>query len=129
MDATRKYLCFSGGLIILLGFFYGAPKPVIESAFGIAIDNHALHIVRAIMGLYWGIGFMVLLGAIKTEYSRFSLQLQAIFFSGIGFGRLISFAIDGNANTVSIFATACEMLLFIICMAVLYNYHKRPDAQ
>ena len=126
--ATRKFLFVSGIFIIAVGLFYGAPKAVIESSFGITIDGNSLHIFRAIMGLYCGIGFMVLLGAANREYSRFSLILETVFFGGVGIGRLISFALDGNINTVAVGAAAFELVLFLICLVALKAPRKENAA-
>lgn len=124
MKGTRKYLLVSGVFIIVVGLFYGSPKSFLEGSFGITVDENSLHIFRAIMGLYCGVGFMVLLGAKHREYTKFSLLLQVVFFSGIGFGRIISFIIDGTISKVSLMATVSELILFIICVVVLKNYLK-----
>lgn len=129
MERIRKYLFVSAVFIIVVGLFYGAPKEVIEGSFGVSIDDNALHIFRAIMGLYCGVGFMVLLGAKYKEYTKFSLLLEAIFFGGIGVGRLISLVIDGNVHTVSVVATAFELMLFIFCIVVLRTYNKVSIAE
>lgn len=119
MTGLQKYLLVSGLFIIAVGLFYGTPRTFIEASFGIALDDNALHIFRAIMGLYCGVGFIVLLGVRYPAYTRFSLLIETMFFGGIGFGRLISILVDGTINQVAVTATAFELLLFAICVVVL----------
>lgn len=124
MKGIRRFLLVSGVFIILVGLFYGTPKEFIESSFAVSIDENGLHIFRAIMGLYCGVGFIVLLGAKYSEYTKFSLILETLFFGGIGVGRLISFIIDGHVRSVSVNAVVGEIVLFIICLIVLKLYNK-----
>lgn len=124
MSGVQKFLLVSGIFIIAVGLFYGSPKPVIENAFEISIDDNSLHIFRAIMGLYCGVGILVLLGAKKPNYTRFSLLLETAFFGGVGIGRLISLVIDGNIRSTSVNAIVGEIVLFAICLFVL-RVHSR----
>lgn len=113
-----------GVFIIGVGLFYGAPGAVLENAFDIAVDDNALHIFRAIMGLYCGVGLVVFLGAYKHQLTRCSLLLATVFFGGVGLGRMASFVIDGNFTSVAAGAMAFELLLFAICIMVLRQYSK-----
>ena len=124
MTGVQKYLLVSGLFIIAVGLFYGAPKQALEESFGLLIDEKGLHIFRAIMGLYCGVGVLVLIGSRYRDYAKFSLLLETVFFGGIGIGRLISFVIDGNVHSVSVGATVFEMLLFAICLVVLKIHTK-----
>lgn len=119
MSTPRLFLAFSGLFIIAAGLFYAAPKPALENAFLISIDNNALHMLRASMGLYCGIGCLILLGSIKQQYTLQSLLLGAVFFGGIGIGRIVSFVIDENANSIALGATGLEVLLCIASLLML----------
>lgn len=126
MKGIRRYLFFSGLFIIAVGLFYGAPKSVIEGSFGVSIDDNALHIFRAVMGLYCGVGAIVMLGAKVNEYTKFSLLLETIFFAGIGIGRAISMVMDGNFHQVAAVASAFELLLFVICLVLFLKMNRNP---
>lgn len=110
---------FSGLFIIAVGLFYGASPILIDESFGINLEPDSLHIYRAIMGLYCAMGVLVLAGAVKTAHASYSLLLEAVFFGGIGAGRVVSFVMDGVINEVAISATIVEVLLCVISLLVL----------
>lgn len=124
MTGLRRFLLVIGALIVLIGLFYGVPKPVLESAFGISIDQNALHIFRGVMGLYIGVGILVLLGSKCTQHTRFSLLLATLFFASLAAGRLISFVMDATMSRVAASAAMAEAVLFVVCLVGLTRQRK-----
>ncbi|WP_167854688.1 DUF4345 family protein [Mangrovimicrobium sediminis] len=125
MTKTRLYLLVSGLVIIAIGLSYGAPRPALETSFGIAIDDAALHIFRAIMGLYCGLGILLLLGARFDIYVKPALVLEAVFFTSVGVGRVTSFLLDANIPSVAVGAVAVEIVLSVVTLAVLFMQPRR----
>ena len=120
MNITQKFLLASGISVILIGLLYGiAPKAIFEGIVGLSLQSNEMHVFRAIMGLYCGIGGLLLIGAFYKEYFRPALLLETVFLGGLAGGRLLSFAVDGNIHWFAILAVSIEMPLFIICLALL----------
>lgn len=120
MKGIQKFLLASGISVISIGLLYGiAPKIILEGIVGLSVQDNELHIFRAIMGLYCGIGSLLIAGSLRKEHIRSALLLETIFLGGLAGGRLISFAVDGNFHWFALLATGIEIILFIVCAALL----------
>jgi len=125
MKVIQKFLLVSGLSVISIGLLYGvAPKIILEGIVGLSVQDNELHIFRAIMGLYCGVGGLLLIGAFYKEYIRSTLLLETVFLGGLAGGRLISFAVDGNFHWFALLATSIEIPLFILCFVLL---KKQPS--
>lgn len=122
MNRIQQFLLASGISVIAIGLLYGvAPKAILGGIVGLAVQDNALHIFRAIMGLYCGIGALLIAGAINKEHIRSALLLEAVFLGSLAAGRLISFAVDGNFHWFALLATGIEIPAFIVCAALFKN--------
>lgn len=125
MKGVQKFLLASGISVISIGFLYGtAPKIILEGIVGLSIQDNELHIFRAIMGLYCGVGALLLAGAFHKEHMRSALLLETVFLGSLAGGRLISFAADGNFHWFALLATGIEIPLFIVCAALFKKQSK-----
>lgn len=120
MNGTRKFLLASGTAVIAIGLLYGvSPSAVLEGIVGLSLQDNELHIFRAIMGLYCGIGGLLLVGALYAEHAKAALLLESVFLGGLAAGRLISLAVDGNFHWFALLAVSIEVPLFIVCLLLL----------
>ncbi len=76
---------------------YGTdPSSWIPRLFGIdAQPVNARHIFRAVMGLYFGMIVLWLLGAFRPSLRQAALISLITFMYGLAAGRLVSFILDG----------------------------------
>lgn len=129
MKGIGKFLLLSGISLVVIGLFYGlVPGSGFENSAGLSIEASETHIFRAIMGLYCGIGGLLIAGAIDQEHTKAALLLETVFFGSIAGGRLVSFAIDGNCHWFALTGVAIEIPLFVLCLA-LYRKEKIISGQ
>ncbi|MBT8384727.1 MAG: DUF4345 domain-containing protein, partial [Bacteroidia bacterium] len=62
-------------------------------------------------GLYLGFSVLWILGVFNANYLKLALVTNMIFMLGLGFGRLISFMIDGAPTFGYLFGTFAELFL------------------
>lgn len=122
MKAIQKFLLASGVSVIAIGLLYGvAPSVMLGDIIGLSVEDNELHIFRAIMGLYCGIGGLLITGALTSEHIRSAILLETVFLGSLAAGRLISFAVDSNFHWFALLAAGIEVPLFVICVALLKN--------
>ncbi|WP_263141082.1 DUF4345 domain-containing protein [Pseudomonas sp. RIT-PI-AD] len=77
VKGLRVFLAASG---VAIGALYGiAPRFVVEPVLGLSLRQEQLHIFRAIMGLYAGIGGLLLYAAGDARRYRAGLLLETVF--------------------------------------------------
>ena len=114
-------ICAVGLVPIALG--YGAkPAASLEPLFGITVDKTNLaHILRAVMGLYFGMVVIWLWGAFDQSLTQPALVCCAVFMLGLAAGRLLSFILDGRPHWLLMVYAVLE----IVCgIAAIYLYRK-----
>lgn len=120
MNGIQKFLLMSGISVIAIGLLYGvAPREVIGGIVGLSVQDNELHIYRAIMGLYCGLGALLITGALNKQHFRSALLLETVFLGSLAAGRLVSFTVDGDFHWFALLATGIEIPLFIVCAALL----------
>ncbi len=109
-DFTSKiHLIISVLIVVPVAFLYGFNP---SSEFDIHLDTvDELNAFKAIMGLYLGFSILWILGVFKSNYLKLALVSNMIFMLGLGFGRLLSLAIDGTPTFAYIFGTFGELIL------------------
>ncbi len=132
MKGVQKFLFASGVSVIFIGLLYGvAPSITLEGIVGLSVEANELHIFRAIMGLYCGVGGLLIAGALKKEHISSALLLETVFLGGLAGGRLISFAVDGNIHWFALLAAGIELPLCIVCTVLFRKYSgttQQPNA-
>ena len=122
--STRIFLliCAVGLVPIALG--YGAkPAASLEALFGITVDTTNLtHILRAVMGLYFGMVVIWLWGAFDKSLTQPALVCCAVFMLGLAAGRLLSFILDGQPHWLLIVYAVLEVVFGIVA---IYLYRIR----
>ena len=91
---------------------YGlVPHQTLTPLFGIAMDNVNLsHIMRAVMGLYFGQIIFWLLALFNPNLKLPAIYSLIIFMLGLAVGRLISIAMDGVPHWLLLVYLFLELL-------------------
>lgn len=106
---AKIHLIISVVIVVPVSFLYGFNP---SSEFDIHLDTIDEHnAFKAIMGLYLGFSVLWILGVIKPNYLKLALVSNMIFMLGLGFGRLLSLAVDGIPTFAYIFGTFGELIL------------------
>ena len=106
---NKIHLIISILIVVPVSFVYGFNP---SSEFNIqlqTIDEH--NFFKAIMGLYLGFSAFWILGVFEHQYLKLALITNMIFMLGLGFGRVLSFFIDGNPTFGYQFGTFAELFL------------------
>ena len=116
------HLWLSGIIVIIAGVVYGSyPSYFIPLIFGFEVNALDLqNILRAVMGIYVGIGAFWLLGALKPVYWESATICNVLFMGGISFGRIVSTLFDG----VSVLLTPALILELLFFGWGLYNLKR-----
>jgi len=103
---------------------YGAiPSVSLDALFGIPVDSVNLtHIMRAVMGLYFGMVVLWLWGAFSQSMTSPALVGCAVFMLGLAAGRLLSLLLDGMPHWLLMIYAVLEIILGVVAIA-LYREH------
>lgn len=117
---TKIHLIISVIIVAPVAFIYGFNP---STKFNIHLDTiDELNQFKAIMGLYLGFSVLWLLGIFKANYLKLALVTNLIFMLGLGFGRLISWPIDGTPTFAYQFGAFAELFLGFYGLWVLNNF-------
>ena len=121
---SRVFLIFCAVGLVPIALGYGAiPSTTLDGLFGITVDSTNLtHIMRAVMGLYFGMVVIWLWGAFTRSMVGPALVSCAVFMFGLAAGRLLSFALDGMPHWLLVVYAILEVVLGAIAVA-LYRDH------
>ena len=118
---TKIHLVVSVLIVVPVAFVYGFNP---NSEFDIhlnTIDEH--NFFKAIMGLYFSVSTLWILGVFKANYLKLALVTNIIFMLGLGFGRVFSWVIDGTPTFGYQFGTFAELFLGFYGLWVLKSHH------
>jgi hypothetical protein len=117
-------LLVSGIIVITAGCVYGGhPSYLMPLLLDYQVEALELkNMLRAVMGIYMGIGLFWLVGAYKIKLWYAATVSNVLFMGGISFGRLVSTIVDG----VSIPFTPALILELLFFVWGLYNLKKYP---
>ena len=117
---TRAFLIFCAAGLIPIAMGYGAkPSASLDALFGITVDTTNLtHILRAVMGLYFGMVVIWLWGAFKKQMTVPALVSCAVFMLGLAAGRILSFILDGMPHWLLVVYAILEIVLGLGAIAI-----------
>lgn len=116
----KVHLIISLIIVIPVSLVYGF-KPSFQLGLHLyTINEH--NVFKSVMGLYWGVSALWLLGLFKEKYLYAALLSNVVFMLGLGFGRLISLVLDGTPTVVLLFGTFGELLLGFYGVWVLKRF-------
>ncbi|MCA9076585.1 MAG: DUF4345 domain-containing protein [Planctomycetaceae bacterium] len=126
---TRAFLIFCSVGLVPIALGYGAkPSVSLDALFGITVNTINLtHIMRAVMGLYFGMVVIWLWGALRQSMTGPALAACAVFMLGLAAGRLLSFVLDGMPHWLLMVYAALEIVLGIMAV-MLYHSHVRAKS-
>jgi len=115
-------LLLSGLIVIIAGVVYsGHPTYIMPELLNFKVDALELkNMLRAVMGIYIGIGSYWLLGAFKPSLWFGATLSNGLFMGGISFGRIVSTVFDG----ISVLFTPALLLELLFFGWGLYNIKK-----
>lgn len=126
---TRAFLVLCAIGLAPIALSYGAmPSVSLDALFAITVDSTNLtHILRAVMGLYFGMIAIWLWGAFSSSMTVPALVSCAVFMLGLAAGRGLSLVLDGMPHWLLVVYAVVEVVLGAIAI-VLYRMHISTDA-
>jgi hypothetical protein len=124
---ARIYLLLSAAGLSLVALSYGvAPADVLPNLMDLRIEGTDLtHILRAVMGLYFGMIALWLIGVFRSDFTRAAVISEIFFMFGLAGGRLLSVAVDGVPSIPLIIYTIVEIALGIWGIGVLKTQQSK----
>ena len=124
--AQKSLLVFAAIGLIPIALGYGLlPEKTLTPLYGFDASNINLkHIMRAVMGLYFGQVIIWLLGAFKDTIRRPAMYCLVIFMLGLAVGRILSLIIDGISHWLLIVYLILELTLGIIGLKLIMKEDK-----
>jgi len=118
-------LLLSGVVVIMAGVVYGDhPTYVMPELLGFEVEDLELkNTLRAVMGIYMGVGIFWILGSIKANLWYGAIFCNMLFMGGIFFGRIVSTLFDGVSPLFTP-ALILELLFFGWALYNLKNYKE-----
>ena len=113
LNKQNLHLILSAGILVLASLLYGLyPERILPELFKVEIDSVDLkNIFRAIMCLYLGIVFILILGILKPDFWKFATLLVIVFMGCLALGRLVSYFIDGKPSLFLVLGFFGELIL------------------
>ncbi|WP_423998495.1 DUF4345 domain-containing protein [Maribacter sp. IgM3_T14_3] len=120
-------LFLSGVIVIIAGIVYGGhPTYIMPELLGFeVVDLELKNILRAVMGIYMGVGLFWVLGSFEPKLWYAATLCNVLFMGGISFGRIVSTVFDG----VSPLFTPALMLELLFFGWGLYNLKKYSEME
>lgn len=117
---TRAFLLFCAVGLVPIAMGYGAkPSTSLNALFDITVDTTNLtHIMRAVMGLYFGMVVIWVWGAFKRQMTVPALVSCAVFMLGLAAGRILSFILDGMPHWLLVVYAILEIVLGLGAIAI-----------
>ncbi len=118
------------GLIpIALGYGF-MPEKTLTTLYGFEVDSVNLkHIMRAVMGLYFGQIIIWFLGFSKPNLRRPAMYCLVVFMLGLAGGRTISLIVDGMSHWLLIVYLILELIIGLIGLKLISSDNKTKLGQ
>jgi hypothetical protein len=125
---TRAFLIFCAVGLVPIALGYGAkPSLSLDMLFGITVDTTNLtHIMRAVMGLYFGMVVIWVWGAVSERMATPALISCEVFMLGLAAGRILSFLLDGLPHRLLVVYAVLEIVLGLIAVMLYREQHSPP---
>lgn len=95
--SKNLHLLLSSIIVIFAGLAYGGyPEKFAPFLYGFEVETLGLsQILRAVMGIYFGLGLFWLIACFKETYWKGATLSNMFFMGGISLGRVVSMLFDG----------------------------------
>ncbi len=113
MKIKKYFLIVAFVMVSIIALLYGvSPQWFAHTFLGVAeLDLNFAHILRAVMGLYLGLGLFWLFSAFSDKYRNTAALTTVIFAAGLVIGRIISLFIDGQPSSLLVLYIIMEFAL------------------
>ena len=113
------------GLIpIALGYGF-MPEKTLTPLYGFDVDSVNLkHIMRAVMGLYFGQVVIWFLGVSNPKFRRPAMYCLVVFMLGLAGGRGLSLILDGIAHWLLIVYMVLELIIGLVGLNLILKANK-----
>ena len=110
------------GLIpIALGYGF-MPEKTLTPLYGFDVDSVNLkHIMRAVMGLYFGQIVIWFLGVSYPKFRRPAMYCLVVFMLGLAGGRALSLIVDGVAHWLLIVYMVLELIIGLVGLNLIFK--------
>ena len=127
MRIKQAYLILTFFVVAVLAALYGiSPQWFARTFLGVAeLDRNLAHILRAVMGLYLGMGLFWLFAASSSRHRNTAVLTTLIFAAGLASGRIISLFADGLPARLLVCCTVAELVIVPIAFWV----YRLPDGK
>ena len=113
MRIKKYFLIFAFVALSIIAVLYGISPKWFAQAFLNSPDLPLdfAHILRAVMGLYLGLGLFWLFSAFSDKYRNAAVLTTVIFAGGLVTGRLVSLFVEGQPSTILLIYIVLELVL------------------
>jgi Domain of unknown function (DUF4345) len=116
----KYFLIFAFVVVSIIAILYGVSPNWFAQTFpkvpAMSVDFS--HILRAVAGLYLGLGLFWLFSAFNDRHRNTAVLTTVIFAGGLVSGRLISLLADGRSSPILLVYIALEFLLVPVAVWV-----------
>jgi hypothetical protein len=125
MKIKQAFLILAFVMVAIIALLYGvSPQWFARSFLGVVdLNLNVAHILRAIMGLYIGLGLFWLFAASSSKHRNTAVLTTVIFAAGLVSGRIVSLFADGLPSPLLVFYTVIELAL----VPVAYWVYRLPE--
>jgi len=126
-EQSQKTLLLVAAIgLIPIALGYGLiPEKTLTPLYGFDVDNTNLkHIMRAVMGLYFGQIVIWFLGISKPKFRRPAMYCLVVFMLGLAFGRALSLVLDGLAHWLLVVYLILELTIGLIGLNLILKTEK-----
>jgi len=130
IEKSQKTLLIIAAVgLIPIALGYGLiPEKTLTPLYGFDVDNINLkHIMRAVMGLYFGQIVIWFLGATKDEIRRPAMYCLVVFMLGLAGGRILSLIIDGVSHWLLIVYLILELTIGLIGLNLIKKSNSKDS--
>ncbi|WP_298636403.1 DUF4345 domain-containing protein [uncultured Umboniibacter sp.] len=128
MNLRQMFLLLVSVSLFPIALSYGvAPQESLHFLFGMTVtDINAIHIYRAMMGLYLAMSVFWFIGAFNVLVRQAALYSQIVFMSGVAAGRAISLIVDGMPHWLMLVYLTLEIIAVMIGVLLLSKVAFSP---
>ena len=116
MSKEKVFLLVAAAGLTPIALLYGLkPTTTVPMLYGVTVDSvNAIHIFRAVMGLYLGMVVFWLLGAFRETLQFAALCSVVVFMGGLAIGRSLSLLVDGIPEIPLVIYLVLEVLFAVV---------------
>lgn len=124
---TKLYLLLSALGLMAAGAGYGLfPQQFLPLMMKVNLESaDTLHLLRALMGAYVGIGMFWLYTAFVEHLQKVALGSVLLFMSSVAITRIASIWLDGKPSGLFVLYLAVELIMIVFGLLLLRSQRQR----